>query len=292
MMEKDGSGGSTDKRTELDAFLSAADKGMLDAIHDNLDLDTGFAQILSDLAGIAPTGRPTGPAEAEPDGHTHSYGHALDPVHACEVSRAAHKIPASADRPSHREPLYRHRALITLALAVVAVLNIAILISLSQNHGIASAQSGATATDPPFKPIAAEQARDRYFPRPKLQQLIVLANKTGASAPLRFAADSNGIGGRPSISYLRDSRGGPVLLLSGFPVGTAIGFLSIGAGRSYRTCSAISHWNYPFPSGGEQFSSGTRMCIAGPNGRFMLETVQSQPSGQIDVVITRFPAWA
>jgi hypothetical protein len=43
---KDGSGGSTGKDEELDALLSAADEGMLDAIRANLDLDTGFAQIL------------------------------------------------------------------------------------------------------------------------------------------------------------------------------------------------------------------------------------------------------
>ena len=47
---------------ELDALLSAADRGMLDAIRDNLDLDTGFAQILDNLAGITPSGRATGPA--------------------------------------------------------------------------------------------------------------------------------------------------------------------------------------------------------------------------------------
>ena len=85
-MEKDGSGDSTGKNAELDALLSAADRGMLEAIRDNLDLDTGFAHILGDVAGITPTGRPTRPAEAEPGGHAHSNGHALDPVPACEVA--------------------------------------------------------------------------------------------------------------------------------------------------------------------------------------------------------------
>ena len=92
-MEKDGSGNSAGKDAELDALLSAADRGMLDAIRDNLDLDTGFAQILGDLTGVTPTGRPTGPAEAELGGHAHSYGHALDPVRACEVSGGASQDP-------------------------------------------------------------------------------------------------------------------------------------------------------------------------------------------------------
>jgi hypothetical protein len=46
---KGGSGGSTGKDKELDPLLSAADKGMLDAIRANLDLDAGFAQILAIL---------------------------------------------------------------------------------------------------------------------------------------------------------------------------------------------------------------------------------------------------
>jgi hypothetical protein len=56
-MEKDGSSGSTGKDAELDALLSATDRGMLEAIRDNLDLDTGFAQILGDIAGVTPAGR-------------------------------------------------------------------------------------------------------------------------------------------------------------------------------------------------------------------------------------------
>lgn len=217
-MEKDGSGDSMGKDAELDALLSAADRGMLEAIRDNLDLDTGFAHILSDLAGITPTGRPTGPAEAEPGGHAHSYGHALDPVPACEVANTAHKIPASAASRSHREPLHHHRALITLALAVVTALNIAVLCSLSQNHGAVGALYGANATSPAFRPIAGEPTRDFcFFLPPRPQQLIVLANKVGASVSLRFAAESAGVGGDPVISCLRDSRSGPVLLLSGFP---------------------------------------------------------------------------
>ena len=47
MIGNDGSGGSADKDKELDALLSAADSGLLDAIRDNVDLDTGFAQILA-----------------------------------------------------------------------------------------------------------------------------------------------------------------------------------------------------------------------------------------------------
>lgn len=288
-MEKDGSGDSTGKNAELDALLSAADRGMLEAIRDNLDLDTGFAHILGDVAGITPTGRPTRPAEAEPGGHAHSNGHALDPVPACEVAGAAHKIPASPASKSHREPLHHHRALITLALAVVTALNIAVLCSLSQHHRAVGARSAAGATSPAFKPIAGEPTRDFYFfPPPRPQQMIVLANKAGASASLRFMADSAGIGGDPVISYLRDSRSGPVLLLSGFPAGTAIRFLSIDAGQSRRNCFNVSYRNHPFPSSGEQFSPRATICIARGNGRVMLKTVQNQSSGQIGVIITWF----
>jgi hypothetical protein len=287
VMEKDGSGNSTGKDADLDALLSAADRGMLDAIRDHLDLDTGFAQI---LAGIPPTGRPTGPAEAEPGDHAHSYGHALDPVRACEVSGAAHKSPAPAGPETRREPRHHHRALTTLALAVITALNIALLYSLSHNHGAIGAQSGASATTPTPKPIVGEPARDLwYFPPPRPHQLIVLASKAGASASLRFAADSAGIGGDPAISYLRDSRSGPVFLLSGFPVGTAIRFLSTGADQPCGNCSTVSHRNHPFPSGGEQLSTGTTICITGDNGQVMLKTVQNQPSGQIGVMITWFP---
>src|SRR5579859_8100758 len=146
---KDGSCGSTGKDKELDALLSAADKGMLDAIRANLDLDTGFAQILSGMAGITPTGRPTAPSEVGPVSQAASYGHALDPVRASQAASAAHKIPAAIGPKSPRKPLYHHRALITLALAVVAALNIAVLVSLSQNHAVASAQSIARAANPP-----------------------------------------------------------------------------------------------------------------------------------------------
>jgi hypothetical protein len=287
-MEKHGSGDSTGKDAELDALLSAADRGMLEAIRDNLDLDTGFARILGDLAGITPTGRATGPAEAEPGGHAHSNGHPLDPVPACEVVGAAYKIPASAASGSHREPLHHHRALITLALTVVTAINIAVLCSFSQNHGAVGALYGAYATSPAFKPVAGEPIRDFcFFSLPRLQQVIALANKVGASASLRFAADSTGIGGDPVISYLRDSRGGPVLLLSGFPAGTAIRFLSIDAGQSRRNCFKVRYSNHPFPSSGEQFSPGTMICIAG--GRVMLKAVQHQSSGQIGVIIAWFP---
>ena len=289
-MEKDGSGSSTGKDAELGALLSGADRGMLDAIRDHLDLDTGFAQILGDLAGITPAGRPAGPEEAEPGDHAHSYGHALDPVRACEVSGAAHKIPAPAGPRTRQEPRHHHRTLTTLALAVITALNIALLCSLSHNHGAISAQSGASATSPTPKPIAGEPARDLWLlPPPRPHQLIVLASKAGASASLRFAAYSAGIGGDPVISYLRDSRSGPVLLLSGFPAGTAIRFLSTGTDQSYGNCSTVSHQHHPFPSGGEQLSPGTTICITGDNGRVMLKTVQNQSGGQIGVIITWFP---
>jgi hypothetical protein len=282
VMEKDGSGDSAGQDTELDALLSAVDGGMLDAIRDNLDLDTGFAQILGGLAGTTPAGRPTGSARAEPGGHAH--GHALDPVRACEVPGAAREIAASAGPKNHTGSPYRHGALITLALAVITVLNIAVLCSLSQSHGVIGARSGASATNPDFKRIAGEPARN-LFPPPGARQLIVLDDKVGASASLRFAADSAGIGGDPVISYLRDSRSGPVLLLSGFPVGTAIRFLSSGAGPPCRNRTAASYWNLPFPSGGEQFSPGTTICIAGSNGRVVLNTIQDQSSGQIAVIV-------
>jgi hypothetical protein len=287
-MEKDDSSDSVDKDTELGALLSAADRGMLDAIRDNLDLDTGFAQILGNLAGITPTVRATGPAQAVPGGHAHSYGHVLDPVRACEVSGAAQKIPASADTATRREPRRHHRMLTTLGLAVIVALNFALLYSLS--HGAVGARSDAGATSPTPKSIAGESARTLCFvPPPRPQQFVVLAGKAGACASLRFAADSARIGGDPVISYIKNSPGGPVLLLSGFPVGTAIRFLSIGAGRSGRNCSAVSHWNHPFPSGGEQFSPGTTICITGGSGRVMLNTVQNQSSEQIGVLITWFP---
>ena len=290
MTGKVGSGGSTGKDKELDALLSAADKGMLDAIRANLDLDTGFAQILGGLAEITPTGRPTASPEARSGGQAPSYGHALDPVYACGAASAAGKIPPAIRPKSPRKPLYHHRALITLALAVVAALNIAMLFSLSHNHSSASAQSIANAANPPSAPLTGEPARDLYPLRPpKTRQQVVLADTVGASASLRSAADSAGIGGDPVISYLGDTRNGPVLLLSGLPASTATMFLSIDANQSCRNCSTISQWSYPFPPGGEQFSPGTRICIAGANGRVVLRTMQSQSSGQIDVIITSFP---
>src|SRR5215472_14193522 len=190
-MEKDGSGNSAGKDMELDALLSAADSGMLEAIRDNLDLDTGLAQILGGLGGVTPAGRPTGPAEAEPGGHT------LDPVLACEVSGAVHKIPAPARPASHREPLYHPRVLITLALAVVTAVNIAVLCSLSHNHGALATRFGANAISHAFEPVVGERPAGQ--PRP--EQAIVLADKVGASVSLRFAAHSAGLGGDPVISY-------------------------------------------------------------------------------------------
>ena len=286
-MEKDSSSDSTGRDTELDALLSAADRGMLDAIRDNLDLDTGFAQILDNLAGITPSVRATGPAQAVPGGHAHSYGHVLDPVRACEVSGVAHKIPASAGPETRREPRRQHRMLITLALAVIAALNIALLCGLS--HEAIGARSDASASPAP-KPIIGESVSTLCFvPPPRPQQFIVLADKAGDCASLRFAADSAGIGGDPVISFINNSPGGPVLLLSGFPVGTAISSLSTGAGRSGRNCSAVSHRNHPFPSSGEHFSPGTTICITGGSGRVMLNTVQNQASEQIGVLITWFP---
>ena len=280
MTQKDGSGDSVGKDAELDALLSAVDRGMLEAIRDNLDLDTGFARILGDLDGITPADRPTGSAKAEPGGHAHGHDHALDPVLAGEVSSAACKIAVSVGPKSRRKSPYRHRALITLALAVVTALNITVLCSLSHNHGTVVTQSGANATNP----AAREPARD-VFPPPTPQQLIVLDNKVGASASLRFAADSAGIGGDPVIRYLKDSRSGPVLLLSGFPPGSAIRFLSSSADQSCTTCSAVTYWNHPFPSAGQQFSPGTTICIAGSSGQVVLKTVQDQSTGQIGVLV-------
>ena len=288
-MGKDGSGDHTGKDTELDALLSAADMGMLDAIRDNLDLGTGLAQILSDLAGSTPTGRPTGPAEAEPGGPAHRYGHAPGPVPAREVSGVARKTPAAAGQKTRNEPRDHHKTLTTLALAVITALNIALLYGLSHNHWAVGAEPGASAM-----PIASEPARDhRPFPprphRPAVLASIVLPSKAGAYVSLRFAADNAGIGGDPVISYLKDSRSGPVFLLSGFPASTAIRFISSGADQECKTCSTASRRNHPFPSGGQQLSPGTTICITGGNGRAMLTTVQNQPSGQIGVTITWFP---
>jgi hypothetical protein len=203
-MGKDVSGNSTGKDTELDALLSAADGGMLDAIRDNLDLDTGLAQILGDLAGVTPTG----PADAEPGGHAHGNGHALDPVPACRASGAGRTISAPAGPEARTEPRYHRKTLTTLALAVVTALNIALLCSLSHNHGAAiAAPPGVGVT----RPIGGEPARDLcYILPPRPQRLIVLAPKAAAFASL-------------------------------------IGLLCTGAGPSCRTCSAVSHLNRPFP---------------------------------------------
>jgi hypothetical protein len=255
-MGKDGSGNSAGKDTELDALLSAADQGMLDAIRDNLDLDTGLAQILGDLAN--------------------SHGYARGPAPGCEISGAARKIPDPPGPRTRKEPRDHHKTLTALAFAVIAALNIALLCSLT--YSAVGAQSGA---------IAARGLW--YFPSPGPHKLIVLDSKAGASASLRFAADNAGIGGDPVISYLKDSRSGPVLLLAGFPAGTAISFFSTGADRSSRNRSAASHWNHPFSSGGEQFFPGTVICVTGGNGQVMLKTVQNQPSGQIGVLVTWFP---
>jgi hypothetical protein len=288
VMEKDGSGNFTGKDAELDALLSAADGAMLDAIRDNLDLDTGLAQILGDLAGITPASRPTGPAEAEPGGHAHSYGHTLDPVPACKVPGAAREISSPAGPKTRKEPRDHHKTLTTLALAVITALSIALLCSLSYNLGAVGARSGASPTSP--KRIVGEPARELWpFPSARQHQLIVLPGKAGASASLSLVAYNAGIGGDPVISYLKDSRSGPVLLLSGFPAGTAIRFLSTGADQSCRTRSAASRRNHPFPPGGERFSPGTKMCITGGNGRTMLKTVQNQPTGEIRVIATWFP---
>ena len=154
-MEKDDSGNSTGRETELDTFLSAADRGMLDAIRDNLDLDTGLAQVLSNLTGTAPASRPTGPAEAEPSGHAHNYGYAPGPALACELPGAAHKTPGPAVPESRKGPRDHQRALTTLTLAVITALSIALLCSLSHNHGAVGAQSGASP-----RPITREPARE------------------------------------------------------------------------------------------------------------------------------------
>jgi hypothetical protein len=285
-MGKEGSSDSTGKDPELDALLSAADRGMLDAIRDNLDLDTGFAQILDDLTAVTPTGRPTGPAQAEPSGHAHSHGDALDPVPACEVSGRARKIPAGPK--TRKEPRDHHKTLTTLTLAVITALNIALLCGLSHTHGTVGALPGASMTSP--KPGVGEPARALcYFPPPRPHKLILLARKAGASASLRFAADNAGIGGNPVISYLKGSPSGPVLLLSGFPADTTIRFLSTGADPSCRTCSTVSRRNHPFYSGDEQLPPGATICITGDNGQVMLKTVQNQPSAQIGVIVTWFP---
>jgi hypothetical protein len=289
VIAKDDSGDSTDKNKELDALLSAADRDLLGAIRDSVDLDTGFAQVLNDLAGPTPSGQPTGSEEADAGGRVPGYSRTLDPVPAGEVSSAARMIQAGAG-PKGREPLHYPRALITLAVAVVAALQVAVLFSLSQNHWFASAHSGATVTSPPSEPIAGGPARGSYFFRPpRMQRVVILADKVGAFASLRFAADSAGIGGNPLISYLKDSGNGPVLLLSGLPTGTATRFLSSDAGQSCGNCSEVSYWNYPFPSGGELIPLGTTVYIAGPNGRVILRTIQNQPSGQVVLFINWFP---
>src|SRR5262249_23621578 len=160
-----------------------ADGAMLDAIRDNLDLGTGLAQILGDLAGITPGSRPTGPAEAEPGGHAHGYGHALAPVLACEVPGAARETPGPAGPKTRKEPRDHHKTLTTVALAVITALSIALLCSLSYNYGAVGAQSGASATSP--KRIAGEPTRELWpFPPARQHQLIVLPGKAGASASL------------------------------------------------------------------------------------------------------------
>jgi hypothetical protein len=283
-MGKDGSGNSPGKDTELDALLSAADNGMLDAIRDNLDLDTGLAQILGNLAGITPAVRPTGPAEAEPGGQAHSDGHAPGPVRALGIPGAARKTPDPAVPETRNEPPYHPKTLTTLALAVITALSIALLGSLSHNHWAVGARPGASP-----KPIAGEPAKKLWHFPPGPHHFIVLASKAGAPASLKSAADNAGIGGDPVISYLKDSPSGPVLLLSGFPAGTAIRLLSPGADQSCWTRSTASRRSHPFPSSGQQFSPRTTLCITGGNGQVMLKTFQNQPSGQIAVIVTSFP---
>jgi hypothetical protein len=284
-MGKDGPGNSTGKDTELDALLSAADRGMLDAIQDNLDLDTGLAQILGNSAGITPTGRSTGPAEAEPRGHANGYGHALDPVRALGAPGAARKSTAAAVPETRKEPRHHPKTPTTLALAVITALTIALLCSLSHNHRAVGAQSGVSATSP--MPVTGERAKQPWHFPPR--HFIVLASKAGASASLKSAVDNAGIGGDPVISYFKDSPSGPVLLLSGFPVGTAIRYLSPGADQSCWTRPTVGRRSHPFPSGGEQFSPRTTVCITGGDGRVMLKTIQNQFSGQIGVIVTSFP---
>jgi hypothetical protein len=274
-MGKDGSGNSAGKDTELDALLSAAHNGMLDAIRDNLDLDTGFAQILGNLPGITPAGQPTGPAQAEPSSH------APGPVRPSGAPGAARKTPALAVPETRTEPRHHPKTLTTLALAVITALSIALLCSLSHNHWALGTRSGASP-----KPIAGEPAKKLWYFPPGPHHFIVLGSKAGASASLKSAA---GIGGNPVISYLKDSRSGPVLLLSGFPAGTAIRFLSPGADQSCWTRPTASRRSHPFPSGGEQFFPRTTICITGGDGQVMLKTVQNQPTGQIGVIVTSFP---
>ena len=137
-----------------------------------------------------------------------------------------------------------HRALITLALAVVAALNIAVLFSLSQTMRSPAPNLSPTRLTFPPRPLPAGRPEiSTPIPSPKTRQQVVLADKVGASASLRSAADSAGIGGDLVISYLRDSRNGLVLLLSGLPAGSATHVLSIDSDQSCRNCSTVSQWN-------------------------------------------------
>src|SRR5262249_11514525 len=159
------------------------------------------------------------------------------------------ETPGPAGPKTRKEPRDHHKTLTTVALAVITALSIALLCSLSYNYGAVGAQSGASATSP--KRIAGEPTRELWpFPPARQHQLIVRPGKAGASACLSLVTYNAGIGGDPAISSLKDSRSGPVLLLSGFPAGTAIRFLSTGADQSCRTRSAVSRRNHPFPPGG------------------------------------------
>jgi hypothetical protein len=99
-----------------------------------------------------------------------------------------------------------------------------------------------------------------------------------------------GIDGNLAIRYLRDSRSGPVLLLSGLPIGTVTRFLSMG--RACADCYTVGYGNYTFPPGGEEFPAGTGIWIAGHDGEIILRTLQDQFSGQVDVTIVWRPGLA
>ena len=165
MIEKDGSGNSAGKDAELDALLSAADRGMLDAIRDNLDLDTGFAQILGDLtedhadqpadgtrSGRARRPRSQPRPRARPGTRLRGF-------------RRRSQDPGRAGPKTRNQPRYHHKTLTTLALAVITALNIVLLCSLSYNYGAVGAQSGlaqpALSASPASRPGSSGNSRRR-----------------------------------------------------------------------------------------------------------------------------------
>jgi hypothetical protein len=297
--DEENPGGFASQDAELDALLSAADKGMLDAIRDNLDLDAGFAQALDASGAVTPASRPA-PAthpKGKDCGGAHAHRNTPDPLHARNTPAPPHPVPALAARAGLRELSYSGRAAITVALALVAALYVALFLDLTQDHGGAFAQPVASApylpAQPPdgfpAKPHPGEPPRGFHPPFYMPQRLAVLDIPAGTSMSLKFAADSAGIGGHPVISYVKDYPSGPTLLLFDFPEGTHVRLLSADTGQPATSPRVDDQQGHPFHSRGEQFPPKATIAIAGPSAMVILKTMPDQPGNRVYVIVTRFP---